>query len=529
MALLAPAARAENAAAPWSPEQWQLLTAHAAHTQGRHSYRYHQQWFAEFGPAQRAYESGQLFASSSKLARNLLDIEPGLRFALARLWGKGEVSPPQPQFNAAGEPNGWVVLTLTEQRDELRAVTEPDVQRWVRLGWMEPPDVLEHDQTEQARRAYWAARTSAAVTAIPAALSADVSFGDGTTPLTNALWQGDLALAQTLVARGASVHRCGTWGCPLAVAVLYGQSNAAAMVDWLLAQGARPELRDPRAWSAADNPLTAAMLAGQRDVAERLLSAGAAIDGMPQDEYSPLEFAVLGGRQNWAEWLVAKGASPLPRAERPERNLVSHAAQARDAPLRTWAERQVLAATSKHPRYRLDVAIHQGGRRLRPDARGVIALKPAPFDLVFSVPNGTQALVVGASLDDTWLQEVRRGDQRSAMFHDDAADVQSPEATTLLLDAACAKHVQADGACDGVHMFLRDIREQHPDAAGRVQHVRRVQTIARRSDEESPLSMRSLVGRTLHVAAAIPIRVEARSGATQLLPRLQTLRLRFVR
>lgn len=529
----------------WTPEQWNLLLNNAWHTQGAGSYYFRQRWFADYEDARRAYTSGQLFpprdVTSPTYARNLLEVEPALRFALSRLFGKGDLSPPLRNLNAAGEPNGWIVLELTERGDLRKARADEsfkrDARKWIQRGWMATPDVLAHDATEQARRAYWPVHSLETLAAVPTGLSADLEFGDGSTPLTLALAQRDLPLAKALFARGASVHRCGRLGCPLTTATLFGKEQALEMVDWLLTQGARPDQRDPRCLDIADNPLSGAALTDNRALAERLIKAGAAVDGTAQELFSPLEFAVLGKRQAWAQWLREQGASALPREGAPTRNLASYAALTRDAALRRWAETEVLAAAERHPRYRLDVAVEQGGQRLQADARGVIALKPAPFELVFTLPAEARGVAVGASQDAAWLDEVRARDSRNALFSWQSSgallSTEEPGSDYLLADHACAAGAPQESSCGGAHMFLatqgdrrRDFHAVRGDAS-RPQHVRRVQSLLPLGADGSRLPVQRLAGQSLHLAVAIPVPIEAATGVTQLLPQVQTLVLRF--
>jgi len=121
------------------------------------------------------------------------------------------------------------------------------------------------------------------------------------TGLMIAAWQGDIAMMELLVARGADVNRENALGeRALMHAAWRGHADAVA---WLLARGARIN-SDPMHWS----PLHYAAFAGHGDVAALLLDRGADINARSTNGSSALMMAVYEGREQMVRQLIARGA-----------------------------------------------------------------------------------------------------------------------------------------------------------------------------------------------------------------------------
>ena len=121
------------------------------------------------------------------------------------------------------------------------------------------------------------------------------------TGLMVAAWQGDIAMMELLVARGAEVNKTNALGeRALMHAAWRGHADAVA---WLLARGARIN-SDPMRWSA----LHYAAFAGNGAVAALLLDRGADIEARSTNGSSVLMMAVYEGHEQMVRQLIARGA-----------------------------------------------------------------------------------------------------------------------------------------------------------------------------------------------------------------------------
>lgn len=114
-------------------------------------------------------------------------------------------------------------------------------------------------------------------------------------------WEGNLALMQLFVARGADVNQTNGNG-ESAITLAAWRGNLPA-VKWLLERGARINAGE-RQWSA----LHYAVFAGHKEVAEFLMAQGADLNALTTNGSSVLMMAIYEGREELAKTLLEKGA-----------------------------------------------------------------------------------------------------------------------------------------------------------------------------------------------------------------------------
>jgi hypothetical protein len=525
----------------WTPQEWDLVFAAAQHTAGGRSFQYRAQMFTDLAAAQRASDFGLAVRNPAPVekARNLLDVDPFLRMPLSRLYLEGETSPPLPRTDAAGG-RSWMVVQLVAdgQAAPLRADRQfqADAATWVRRGRLPEPAELAAD-AERARVAYFRAVTGDAVRAVATGLSADVAFGNGSTPLLQAVLRKDLGLAKALVERGADVNRCGTFGCPLALAAqMEDEGTALAWVNWLLAAGARVDGPDPHGFTQFATALTGASWRGYLQVMDALVAHHAAVDGLPGSPLHPVEAAALNAHRETVDWLLARRASLLPDPARQgvrRTTFYTAARESRDEAFARWAEQAMLKEAAAKPMYQIQLAFEQDGKVVKV-ANGTARLRARPFKMVMQLAPEADGVQVGASLDAAWMDEIRNGNTHNAMRRPFASGAlrpaDEPDSEDLLLSSRCPADLRADQDCDGVFMMLEtdpalrnDFHERGP---GPGRHVRRVRAIVAPADAKAA-PIEQFAGRTLYLVLGQPLNVGGPAGLR--LPNATQVKVEFTR
>ncbi|HEV8305578.1 MAG TPA: ankyrin repeat domain-containing protein [Gemmatimonadales bacterium] len=258
-----------------------------------------------------AHHSAARSAGLAAIARRLmaLGVDPNTRFPWVHhnvrrpvLWGASRVARSLPLvhtlLDAGADPNDGVTLPLAASAGDIPVLeallargadvnqawaTDGGAALYAILNWSRTPDgvmwLLEHG-------------------ADPNAVFAE----NGETPLHVVARAWDVALAEVMVRHGADIARRRTDGrTPYAVAELNGNR---AVADWLLEQGASPELSDV-------DRLVAACSRGDRAAAEALLARTPELRGeLTDDHYLALHQAAERGDVRALEAMLASGFDP---------------------------------------------------------------------------------------------------------------------------------------------------------------------------------------------------------------------------
>jgi ankyrin repeat protein len=131
-----------------------------------------------------------------------------------------------------------------------------------------------------------------------------IDYGENDiTPLMKAANDGEADIVKVLLEAGANVNAQGQGGKETALQNAVG-SGHAAIVKLLLDAKADLSLRNTFGFNA----FTTAVSAGNREIAESLLAAGAKIDDGAHT-LTPLMFAVSARSPEMVKWLASKGAN----------------------------------------------------------------------------------------------------------------------------------------------------------------------------------------------------------------------------
>jgi ankyrin repeat protein len=117
------------------------------------------------------------------------------------------------------------------------------------------------------------------------------------TALHTVAWNGNTAFARLLIENGANVNAVDRFGTPLIAAI----EDHRDMVELLLNNKAGVQIKNRDGFAPIH-------LAGNKDIAQLLVSHGAKIDTSGYHGRTPLHQAAMRNRNDVVEWLCAKGA-----------------------------------------------------------------------------------------------------------------------------------------------------------------------------------------------------------------------------
>lgn len=542
-ASLPPAPSAAAPAPVWSETQWQALWDAAQHTAGLNAYEFKWLFYADISRARLARVSG-VRSPNAITAANLIAVPKPIRLALVNLYVPGEKSALIPYTNRG--TNGWLVVELVRVSSAAPLRTgadfEKDARDWVAKGLLPAPDGLLADPAERARVAYWRALTPQSISAIAPDLSPNVEYGDFFTPLTRAVLTDRRELVSALLDHGANINQCGLLGCALHLAQgMPDEKKAQDWTQWLLDRGAKPDTVDSRHQAANDTPLAAAVGQGRLGSAEALVKAGASPDGVPQVPHTPIYQAAVNHHKDMVNWLIARGASVLPFADRGNAtpgvpaHLYAAAQATEDKDFIAWAEQTMVSAAQTSPEYRYNAFLEQGKQRFPLKDGAALTIKAAPFKLVLELkPGESTAVDVGASFEKAWSDEVRRGDRRNPLFHPFSsgalAEPPSEDSYDLLVGQPCPATAKADDLCPGVLFTLQtdsaSRKDFHELRAGSHEYVRESRRVFDVSvDKGTALPLEQFQGKTLYMVLSAGLNLGGIDGLRLVGPRFVSLKL----
>ena len=177
--------------------------------------------------------------------------------------------------------------------------------------------VGDEDPDEQLYAATRAGRIDAALAALQAGADPSAEPADGerdqrTLPMLAALL-GDLRLLRELIARGVDLNAEHAGLTPLLAATRDSWHGRPEAVMTLLANGADAR----RADADGNTPLHHAARSTDPAVAALLLDAGALLEALNHDGFSPLGVACAAGNWRLARFLIERGAKPEPKEGQP--------------------------------------------------------------------------------------------------------------------------------------------------------------------------------------------------------------------
>lgn len=214
-----------------------------------------------------------------------------------------------------------LIHTLGAQPPRSREISEPALpQPPARAPLVMPAAIPTEEPGDPNQRVYAAARAGRADEAIAAlrrgadpARVPDPDDRDQRSLIVLASVMPDVALLRELIARGIDVNQNHAGLTALLAATRDSWHGRIETVTTLLANGADPGIAD----GDGNTPLHHAARSSDADVAARLLDAGAVLDALNEDGFSPLGVACEAGNWRLARFLLEHGARPEPDRGQP--------------------------------------------------------------------------------------------------------------------------------------------------------------------------------------------------------------------
>jgi hypothetical protein len=381
------------------------------------------QWEIVQRPNIRAQRLDKVFKTVTNRNYYLFGLEPALRDKVTSLY-------PGERSGVVQAGDSWYIIELVESRPvpvPTLAQVEASIPAFVASGRLPSAAQLQSDPALRARSFANKVRSVDDLAVLPAGFDMNIRLSTMQTLLIRATLTDRADLVEALLKRGANPNLCAHRFCPVALAI-YRKSPAA--VDALLKAGADPNQSDAAA-GVPEGPLSAAAYAGDTALVERLLAAGAKVDGQRRGE-TPLMAAASAGRRPVAEILVAKGADVFAvRPSGPERTALDAAEGAKQADFAAWLRGLMRAKAKESGLYAWEGWIEQDGKRAPIEDKPVV-IKRAAFRVVVRM-KPERMLYVSASDDARLLDEFARGDRTGALFSSMNVSFESKEGDDLVV------------------------------------------------------------------------------------------------
>lgn len=404
-------------AVSYSPEDARILWEEAAYTFDGTAYDYTLYRFASEEEATHCEGDWQCSPRAHRLeertAERSNEIAPWLRPAVVSPIGDARSKPVHDPVTDA-----WIVAQVTARRPATFDVRGVQPMAWLAAHAataLPSADALRSDPALRVRSALNRVFTVAGLQAALAAQAfgtadLDRSLSNGSTLLVRALARHDEALADALVAAGASVDACGAKICPLEY-VIAAQDHAG--LRWLLARGVRVDRASDHA--GALPPLALAAMVGDRDGVLLLLDAKA----------DPL----VSVDENLGRQVLHRSLAFYVPSEQAEFLDLVYA--------------RMEQADERSGRFKWSAWIEQGGVRHPIVDGATITLKALPFRIVMKLPDDTSFRIL-SSEDPAFIGETRSGVMRRKMLGPGRSGAVGPD--SRFIDVG--RFVARDGARD---------------------------------------------------------------------------------
>lgn len=374
-------------------------------------------------PRFRAQRLDKIFKNVTPRNITLYVVDPPMREKLAVL-DEGERSGPVLTVR------GWMIVEVVSKRVAAAPAFETaqvGIPNLVASGILPSAAQLQSDPALRSRTAANRISTVADLDAAPAGLDLNMKLSSLNTLLTRSILLGRADLMDALLKRGANPNLCARKFCPLELAVL---GKVPEMPGLLLKAGADPNQSDP-AIGALEGPLNAVAFRGDLELANRLIAAGAKVDGLGRGQ-TPLMVAASAGNRAMAELLIAKGADVFAVTNTaPERTALDFAERGKHAEFAAWLRGAVRAKARESGQYAWEGWIEQDGRRHALDGKP-IALKRAPFRIIVRM-KPERMLYASASSDRRLFADFAKGERDSGLYSTMNIGAEGPEPNDLVV------------------------------------------------------------------------------------------------
>ncbi len=374
-------------------------------------------------PRFRMQRFDRLFKNVTPRNAYLFTLDPALRERMVSLYPGERTGPVLTR-------RGWVIAELLSSRPATApafAEVSPNIPALILAGVLPGPTELKVSATLRHRAIGNAIQSVDDLRLAPPDLDVNMKLSSQDRLLPRAISRGRLDLQEALIKRGANPNLCARKFCPLQIAIFQGSPDS---VDLLLKAGADPNQVDASI-GVAEGPLGSAAFRGNIEMANRLIVAGAKVDGQGKSE-SPLMAAASAANRPMVEFLLSKGADPFyVTPSGPARGALDSAERSKNAEFAGWMRAMMLARARASGQHSWTGWIEQDGKRFPLDGKP-ITLKRAPFSIVARMKLDAM-LYASASTDVRLFEEFRKADRESAFLSSGNISAEAKESNGIVV------------------------------------------------------------------------------------------------